>query len=195
MLTDVKTLFIESYELLNSIHKIAYIGQLSDGRWRVYSEKGKNLGTSKTKGKKGKGWAKKRLQQVEMFKHMDKKKKAEQNYLECLNVVAGIENDSDERILKLADRLIEMGDPERAGRGLADIVKFLMKRISPEKMSKSLTNLRKKIWHLNENAIADKRTPASASLGQSITFIKTVLNGHDPKYIRQILESIVKNLG
>lgn len=52
------------------IIKEAYIRQISENKWRVLSEKGKNLGTFPSKAK-----AKQRLQQVEMFKHMDKKKK------------------------------------------------------------------------------------------------------------------------
>lgn len=50
--------------------KNAYIGRLSDGKWRVYSRKGRALGTYSSKAQ-----AEKRLQQIEMFKHMDKKKK------------------------------------------------------------------------------------------------------------------------
>jgi hypothetical protein len=44
--------------------KESYIKKLPNGLWRVYSESGKNLGTCKTKEK-----AKKRLKQVEFFKH------------------------------------------------------------------------------------------------------------------------------
>ncbi len=50
--------------------KNSYIGRLSNGKWRVYSRKGRNLGTYSSKSQ-----AEKRLQQVEMFKHLDKKKK------------------------------------------------------------------------------------------------------------------------
>ena len=39
------------------------------GGYRVYSEKGRNMGTYKTKEA-----AKKRLKQIEMFKHMKKRK-------------------------------------------------------------------------------------------------------------------------
>jgi hypothetical protein len=50
--------------------KNSYIGRLSNGKWRVYSSKGRTLGTYSSKKQ-----AEKRLQQIEMFKHMDKKKK------------------------------------------------------------------------------------------------------------------------
>ena len=98
------------------------------------------------------------------------------------------------RMYKMAASVIEMGAPEDAGRGIADIVKFLMKRISPEKRPKSLAKLRLKIWNMNENEISGKKTPSTASLGQSLTFIKTILNGHNPHYIREVLLNIVQNL-
>jgi len=54
---------------LNSLVKIAKIRKLPDGRYRVISQKGKNLGTCKSL--KG---AKHRLRMIEMFKHMKDKK-------------------------------------------------------------------------------------------------------------------------
>jgi len=49
--------------------KTAYIKKLPNGEYRVMSHTGKNLGTYKTKEQ-----AKKRLSQVEMFKHLKNKK-------------------------------------------------------------------------------------------------------------------------
>ncbi len=99
-----------------------------------------------------------------------------------------------ERMYKIAASTIDLGSPESAGRGIAAIVKFLLKRIDPLSRPKSVFNLRNKIWNLNENEIASKKSPASASLGQSLTFIRTILNGHNASYIRKILTEIVKNL-
>jgi len=48
----------------SAILKKAYIRKLPEGKWRVYSEKGKNLGTYDTESE-----AKKRLAQIEFFKH------------------------------------------------------------------------------------------------------------------------------
>ena len=98
------------------------------------------------------------------------------------------------RMYKMAAAVIEMGSPEEAGRGIADIVKFLLKRINQESRAEAVRKLRLKIWNLNENEISSKKTPSSASLGQSITFIKTILNGHQPNYIRDVLSNIVRNL-
>lgn len=57
-----------SYEssCVDSLVKIAKIRKLPGGKYRVLSEKGKNLGTFNSREK-----AKKRLQQVEYFKHLD----------------------------------------------------------------------------------------------------------------------------
>lgn len=98
------------------------------------------------------------------------------------------------RMYKMAAAVIEMGTPEEAGRGIAEIVKFLMQRISPAKRHQSILKLRNKIWYLNEEEIASKRTPSSASMGQSITFIKTILNGHNPSFVRAVLNNVVKHL-
>lgn len=60
--------FAESYEnsCQQNLEKLARIKKLPNGKYRVLSEKGKNLGTTPTKEK-----AKQRLQQVEYFKHKD----------------------------------------------------------------------------------------------------------------------------
>lgn len=46
------------------LNKLSYIRKLPDGKWRVYSEKGKNMGTYNTEAE-----AKERLRQIEYFKH------------------------------------------------------------------------------------------------------------------------------
>lgn len=98
------------------------------------------------------------------------------------------------RMYKIASSVIEMGDPIQAGKGIAQIIKFLMERISIENRRASISKLRDKIWFLNEQEISSKKTPESASMGQSITFVKTILNGHNPDYVRTVLENIVRNL-
>jgi hypothetical protein len=99
-----------------------------------------------------------------------------------------------ERMYKMATNYIEMGKPDRAGKGIADIVKFLTQRIPPEARVASMLNLKNQILHLDELEISHKKTPPTATLGQSITFIKTILIGHNPKYIRDVITSICRNL-
>jgi hypothetical protein len=94
----------------------------------------------------------------------------------------------------LAATVIEMGDPRIAGKGIADIVQFLVSRITQDKRPQSIINLRNKIWALDEYDISTKKNPSTASLGQAITFIKTILIGHHPMYIRNVLEHVVRNL-
>jgi hypothetical protein len=89
---------------------------------------------------------------------------------------------------------IEMGNPIEAGAYLANLIKFLCRRISVEKRQHSINGLKRKIYYLNEFDIASKRTPSSSVLGQSITILKTLLLEHDADYIRKVLNSIVGNL-
>lgn len=97
-------------------------------------------------------------------------------------------------VVKTAAEPIELGDPVAAGRYIAAIIKFLMRRISAERRPNSFNNLKRKIYLLNENEIASKHLPAGAALGQSITTLKHVLFGHSPSYIRAVLNSVVSNL-
>lgn len=89
---------------------------------------------------------------------------------------------------------IDLGDPEYAGKYLSDILKFVMRRISNEKRTKSLESLRKKVYYLNEYQMAAKKVPPSSAIGQSITLLKHILLEHHPEYIRAVLNSIVRHI-
>ena len=89
---------------------------------------------------------------------------------------------------------VELGDSKLVGEYLANIVKFILKRISPQNRLKALDKVKQKIYLLNENEISLKKMPASSSMGQSITFVKTVLFNQDPKYIRSVINHLVRNL-
>lgn len=67
--------------------KEARIGRLSNGKYRVYSRTGKNLGTYTNYSE-----AEKRLANVEMFKHMDKKKKRKSALLSFMLICKKAEN-------------------------------------------------------------------------------------------------------
>jgi hypothetical protein len=98
------------------------------------------------------------------------------------------------RMFKLAAATIDLGDPALAGKGIAEIIKFLLRKIDVKTRPAAQYKLREKIWRLNEYQMSAKKSPASASLGQSISFVKNVLNGHNHQYIREILKEIVGNL-
>lgn len=225
------------------IIKKARIIKLPSGKYRVISEKGKNLGTFDSKIK-----ANERLSQVEFFKHKDKnslqdvkkidltkiddfsysaimrslRKQLNQNQiLSFLKIFKmyfdkAIKNnlENSERValqntlvkfntifpLKLDKAMIknaaisELGDPILVGKYLADIIRFTLNRISPERRQEALSKLRNKIYSLSEYQIAMKNLPATSAMGQSITFVKHVLFNHNPQYIREVLNNITRNL-
>lgn len=90
--------------------------------------------------------------------------------------------------------ITELGAPDITGKNLAEVVNFILKRISAENRSKSKNSLREKIMALNVHEIANKKMPASSSIGHSISFIKQVLFGHDARYIKLVIDNIIKNL-
>ncbi len=89
---------------------------------------------------------------------------------------------------------IEMGDPTYAGKYIAEIIQFLMRKISPARRPKSINSLKRKIHMLNENELASKKMPASSAIGQAISLTKNILMMHSPSYIRTVLNSIVRSL-
>lgn len=224
--------------------KLAKIKKLLNGKYRVLSQTGKNLGTYSSKEN-----AKKRLKQVEYFKYLDtleakdKKEEIDLSNLEEISLSSlmrelnkkatkdqvkkflkiyklhfdeciknKIKNPSQTALnhslikfgtlynIRLNKKLVknasitELGSPVTVGNYLANIVKFILTKISPAKRQSSINKVKQKIYNLNENELATKKMPASSSLGQSITFVKTVLFNQNPKYIRDVLNNIVKFL-
>jgi hypothetical protein len=230
-------------ECFQGLVKIARIRKLPDGKYRVLSEKGKNLGTSDTKGA-----AEERLRQVEYFKHRDENKVDDVDEIDLRDAddfsYSAImrkmrENASKEQVLeflklfktqfdkavknklqkpekvalqnalikfnkshpiKLKKKLVknaavsELGDPILVGRYLADIVRFTLNRMAPDKKANAIQSLRRKFYAFNVNEIANKNLPPSSAIGQSITFVKHVLFNHDSQYVRDVLNNLVRNL-
>ena len=228
-----------------SLLKIAVIKKLPNGKYRVLSHKGKNLGTYTTETS-----AKKRLKQIEFFKHLDSNNVQDENnpvidltdvkelsysaFLrklrqnapkDCVKEFLILYNNEFNRSIKnelqkpeivaLQNSLVEfnkkhkiklnkdivknaavteLGDPRLVGKYLSDIIKFTLTRISPEKRPHSLQNLKNKIYNLNQSEISYKKLPPSSAIGQSITFIKHVLFGHDLAYVKAVIANIVNNL-
>jgi hypothetical protein len=241
---DILLLANDYYQsCLQSLVKLAYIRKLPNGKYRVFSEKGRNLGTYKSRDA-----AKERLRQVEYFKHVDDSKADDSevidltdiddfSYSACLRKIRQkcskdqvrkfleiykIQFDKavkeklqkPERValqnsvvkfgklykIKINKKLIknaavsELGDPALVGKYLADIIRFTLTRISPEKRPHALDSLKNKIYNMNENEISIKDLPPSSAMGQSITFVKHVLFNHNARYIREVLNNIVRNL-
>jgi hypothetical protein len=233
----------EYYEsnCINNLVKYARIRKLPSGKFRVLSQKGKNLGTSDTKTQ-----AVKRLKQVEFFKHRDKMKSDDnQDVIDLMDAdefaYSAImrkmrQKASKEQVMlflkffkdafdsavkkklqkpekvalqnslikfnkvhpiKLKKKLVknaavsELGDPALVGKYLSDIVKFTINKLSPDKRMSAIENLKHKFY---ADEVANKNIPASSSIGQSISFVKQILFGHSPQYIRVVLNNLVRNL-
>lgn len=99
-----------------------------------------------------------------------------------------------ERMFKMAALTLDMGSPRTAGHGIAQIIKFLMRRVPQNRHQELTKKLRAKIWQLNDYSISSKKIVPTTALGQSITFIKNVLMGHNPAYIREVIKNITINL-
>ena len=94
------------------------------------------------------------------------------------------------RMYKIATSSIDLENHINAGKGIANIVKFLISRADPDKRPEYLYKLRQKVQQLNAMEMASKNMPQSASIGQAITFIK----GKPAHFVKLVLAEIVKNL-
>lgn len=100
----------------------------------------------------------------------------------------------DKKLVKCA-AVAELGNAEQVGKYLSDIVKFTLNRIADtNKRQQALDSLKNKFSIMSELEISSKQMPESSALGQSITFVKHVLFNHDAKYIREVLNSLVRSL-
>lgn len=70
-----------AYQELSGFYKLSYIRKLPNGKYRVFSSKGRNLGTYDSMKA-----AKKRLKNVEMFKHMKRLKKKASVEIDLSNI-------------------------------------------------------------------------------------------------------------
>lgn len=224
--------------------KESFIKKLPNGKYQILSEKGKNLGIFDSKSK-----AKKRLAQIEMFKHMKKKKaalgsisdsiikdddlttntfssttrdinkknpedvkdfmksfkdsfnRALEEDLEdpdCLALMQVMKNpkesSSNSKMIKIAQTLVEMGNPELAGKAISNVIKFLITKMPESERSNAVQRIRNELLSLPVNEISSKKMPASASIGQSISLIKNTLSGKDPDFIRKVIENATRNM-
>jgi len=108
-------------------------------------------------------------------------------------VEKGKKADSYDRMIKLAGA-IDLGNPDMAGKSLADIVLFLMRRIPEGSRAKAISSMIAKVRDINAQEVSGKQMGDYSSMGQSLTFIKNVLAGHKEGYVRRVLDAIVRNL-
>lgn len=90
--------------------------------------------------------------------------------------------------------ITELGSPEDIGSYIANVIHFLMNKISFEKRNKAILNLKTKLSKMDANSLANKNMPNSAAIGQSITFVKNILFNHDPHFIKEVLKHVMNKL-
>ncbi len=87
-----------------------------------------------------------------------------------------------------------LGDPIIAGKSLAEIIKFLMRRIPENKRGQAIGKMITKIRIMDSKDVATKKMMPYSSMGQSMSLLKNILAGYDSVYIRNVLDSIIRNL-
>ncbi len=104
-----------------------------------------------------------------------------------LQAKKSIASTNEDRFLKMAQTIIASNrNPQEVGASLAQIIKILMEKLPHDKQG-ALANMRSKVSKLNPTEIALSTMPETAAYGQSITLIKTLLNGYSPEYIKQVI--------
>lgn len=94
------------------------------------------------------------------------------------------------RLYKLAQMI---DDPKEVGATLAQIVKIILTR-SPHDPSHSYEVMRQKVQNISSPEVSKKDLPGTASYGQALTLVKTMLNGRDQTFVNQALSSLIRNL-
>jgi len=97
-----------------------------------------------------------------------------------------------DRFVKLAQ--LAMGNnPTYVGKIVSDIVKVILARVPHDKVN-TYNDMRNKILNINVADVSGKNLPDTATYGQAITLIKTLLSGYDPEFVKKVLISTANNL-
>lgn len=246
-MNDVNTLLklAASYEdrCTQELVKIAKIRKLPDGRYRVFSPTGENLGTYKSREA-----AQKKMKHEDYLKNFDHAEADDKSIIDLTDVdefaysavmrklrqrgnpeqvrqflhlykeqfdraVKGKIN-KPERIalqntmvkfnklhkVRLDKKMVktaattELGNATQVGQYLADIVRFTLQRIPPDKRQNAINRLKQKFAEMNEVEISSKQLPESSALGQAITFVKHILFNQDARYVKEVLLSLSRTL-
>lgn len=223
--------------------KLARIRQLTNGKYRVLSRDGENMGTYTSKEK-----AKKKLKEIDYLKNFDHQDAQDKEIIDLTDVddfsysaimrkmrgqapkevvkvfLALFKQQFDlavkkklqkpEKValqnallrfnkqhkVKINKKLVknaaiaELGNAAQVGAYLANIVKFTLSRVDPSKRYDATMSLQSKFNNMDAGEISTKNLPQSSAVGQSITFVKHVLFGQDAKYVRDVLDALVRSL-
>lgn len=96
------------------------------------------------------------------------------------------------RLIKIAQVSTNLDDYRLAAASIAKVISFILSRMPFDRRPNAVAKLKEKIINLNVMEMANKKTPPTASIGQSLTFIKTILNGRDANYIQSILYELLR---
>ena len=99
----------------------------------------------------------------------------------------------DKKMVKSA-AVAELGNSEEVGQYLSNIVRFIFNRLDDFQRVEAMESLRTKFHNLNADELAQKTSPPTAAIAQAITFVKHVLFNQSSSYIREVLNSVVRNL-
>jgi transcription termination factor NusB len=222
--TNKLEIYAEELYYFSSMEKFAFVRKNPNGKWEVVSKKGKPLGEFDTKTKavkrlrqieffkhKKAATENPSLSYSAIIRLLNKEYDTEtvRNFQRLFKenfdrlYLEGDES-PEETALEVAIKsvehfhknanAIEMGDSTFAGKRLSDLVKFLLRRIPDGKRPAAIQAIKKKLYMLNEYEISRKSTPSHSSMGQAITIVKNILLEHNPQYIRNVLNALVKNL-
>jgi len=100
----------------------------------------------------------------------------------------------DERLYKIAAAAIDFMSPQEAGRDIAAIINYLLKRMPIETLHESKIKVLRKINELSSADMASKKMPATASFGQAISFVKNMLSGRPGDFIESTLKYVKEYL-
>lgn len=84
--------------------------------------------------------------------------------------------------------------PSIIAQSLADTIRILISRMSPQSQGKSIINIRNKLNNLNPSEMSQKKAPGGALIGTSLSLIKNVLNGREPGFISSVLKELANRL-
>lgn len=85
-------------------------------------------------------------------------------------------------------------DPRFVAKQIKNIIDVMISRMSPEARLKAYPNLRGRISDLNVHDMAQKKPAGGASIGNSISLVKNILNGRDPYFIKMVIDELGRNL-
>lgn len=91
--------------------------------------------------------------------------------------------------------IVEAQDPaKRTAESLFKIIQFLFYRVPPKNKLRYFSRIRGKLVKIPPGQLSTKKTPPSATIGQSIAVSKNLLSGLNPAFVARVLEELVRLL-